>query len=165
MAKRPFNGSPTVDGYYTTFDSSEVHRVASSDDSDGVSTDFKKVLCTFDIPETVLTGELDEMEGHYIAKVDVGTISESDVNVSDEEELVVYFQISDAPPSGPSYLIMEREGNVLVGLLKGDDYHIYLLASFYSEPYTVTVPAIQGIAYVASADLLDAFPGALLQEK
>lgn len=42
MAKRPFNGSPTVDGYYTTFDSSEVHRVDNSEysGSGSGSSDF-----------------------------------------------------------------------------------------------------------------------------
>ena len=51
MAKRPFNGSSTVDGYYTTFDSSEVHRVDNSDegDSGGGSSDFStaNVAITF----------------------------------------------------------------------------------------------------------------------
>lgn len=40
MLKRTFNGSPTVDGYYTTFDSSEVHRIESTDEGGGGSSDF-----------------------------------------------------------------------------------------------------------------------------
>lgn len=47
MAKRLFNGSPTVDGYYTTFDSSEVHRVGNSDDQGGGgSSDFSTARVT-----------------------------------------------------------------------------------------------------------------------
>lgn len=47
MAKRPFNGSPTVDGYYTTFDSSEVHRIEEpSDEGGGGSSDFSTAQVT-----------------------------------------------------------------------------------------------------------------------
>ena len=47
MAKRPFNGSPTADGYYTTFDSSEVHRVEESGgDTPSGSSDFSTAQVT-----------------------------------------------------------------------------------------------------------------------
>lgn len=50
MAKRLFNGSPTVDGYYTTFDSSEVHRIeeSSDDQGGGGSSDFSMAEVTIE---------------------------------------------------------------------------------------------------------------------
>lgn len=42
-----FNGSPTVDGYYTTFDPSEVHRIdEGGSDEGGGSSDFSTATLT-----------------------------------------------------------------------------------------------------------------------
>jgi hypothetical protein len=80
-----FNGSPTVDGYYTTFDTSEVHRIdeGGSDEGGGGSSDFSTATVAVTFSESLEV----EMALRFVEIYDDGEVAEvgpSEANWFDE---------------------------------------------------------------------------------
>ena len=100
MLKRPFNGSPTVDGYYTTFDSSEVHRIESTDEGGGGggSSDFS----TAEVVVTIGSNIDASMEGICI------------LNDGDVDYLGTSYPISTDDTSVINAVLYKNEGSVTI---------------------------------------------------
>lgn len=77
-----FNGSPTVDGYYTTFDSSEVNREESSDIPSG-SSDFSTAQVTVTgLPNIGVAGVIPMVHVYYDANLGKGMITSMARNIT-----------------------------------------------------------------------------------